>query len=47
MEAQFIATTPLGRVGQPLDIANVVTFLASDASGWITAERIVTSGGLI
>jgi len=47
MEAQFIATTPLGRVGQPLDIANVVTFLASDASGWITSERIVTSGGLI
>jgi 3-oxoacyl-[acyl-carrier protein] reductase len=47
MEAQFIATTPLGRVGQPLDIANVVTFLASDASAWITAERIVTSGGLI
>jgi 3-oxoacyl-[acyl-carrier protein] reductase len=47
MEAQFIKATPLGRVGQPLDIANVVTFLASDASGWITAERIVTSGGLI
>ncbi|OKS87389.1 glucose 1-dehydrogenase [Mucilaginibacter polytrichastri] len=47
MEASFIATTPLGRVGQPLDIAKVVTFLASDASGWITAERLVASGGLI
>lgn len=45
-ETQLIATTPLGRVGQPQDIAGIVTFLASDAAGWITGQRINASGGL-
>jgi 3-oxoacyl-[acyl-carrier protein] reductase len=38
--------TPLGRVGQPSDIAAVVLFLASPESGWLTGERMVASGGL-
>jgi len=38
--------TPLGRVGQPGDIASVVLFLASPESGWLTGERLVASGGL-
>jgi 3-oxoacyl-[acyl-carrier protein] reductase len=48
--AQFekiaLAQTPLGRVGQPDDIARVAVFLASDASAWLTGERIVASGGM-
>ena len=39
------AASPLGRIGQPDDIAKVAVFLASDASGWVTGERILTAGG--
>ena len=45
-ENGLVAQTPLGRAGQPGDIASVAVFLASADSGWITGERIVTSGGL-
>jgi 3-oxoacyl-[acyl-carrier protein] reductase len=44
-EKQVVAGTPLGRFGQPEDIAGVAVFLASDAAGWITGERISASGG--
>jgi 3-oxoacyl-[acyl-carrier protein] reductase len=44
-ERRIIAATPLGRFGQPADIGKVAVFLASDAAGWITGERIVASGG--
>jgi 3-oxoacyl-[acyl-carrier protein] reductase len=37
---QLIASTPLGRVGQPQDIARVALFLASDDAGWLTGEII-------
>ena len=40
-----IAQTPLGRVGQPRDIATVAVFLASDNAGWLTGERLFASGG--
>ena len=46
MEKQFIAQTPLGRIGQPRDIATIALFLASDDAGWVTGERIQGSGGL-
>jgi 3-oxoacyl-[acyl-carrier protein] reductase len=39
------ATTPLGRIGQPEDVAKVALFLASGASGWVTGERIAVAGG--
>jgi 3-oxoacyl-[acyl-carrier protein] reductase len=39
------ATLPMGRVGQPDDIARVALFLASDQSAWVTGERITVSGG--
>jgi 3-oxoacyl-[acyl-carrier protein] reductase len=45
-EKALIAQTPLGRIGQPGDIASVAVFLASDDSGWLTGEQFLTSGGL-
>lgn len=45
-ETKFVASTPLGRTGQPEDIAKVAVFLASDDSGWITGEKISVSGGI-
>lgn len=46
MEKQIVAQTPLGRIGQPNDIAKIAVFLASDDSAWVTGERIQGSGGL-
>lgn len=45
MEAAMVQQTPLGRIGQPDDIADVVAFLASDNARWITGETIRVSGG--
>src|SRR5260370_11728881 len=45
-EKQMIAQTPLGRLGQPQDIAPVAAFLASPDSGWITGEIVQVAGGL-
>jgi len=42
----FAAVTPLGRVGQPDDIAPAVVFLASEDSHWITGESLYVTGGL-
>lgn len=39
------APIPLGRLGQPDDVARVALFLASDQSSWVTGERISASGG--
>lgn len=44
-EKQMVAETPLGRLGQPDDIASVAVFLASDQSKWMTGERLTASGG--
>ena len=44
-EKQMVAQTPLGRLGQPEDIARVAVFLASADSGWLTGETIAASGG--
>ena len=40
-----LATTPMGRFGQPIDIANGCLFLASDESGWMTGAELVIDGG--
>lgn len=42
---QVEAQTPLGRIGQPKDIATAAVFLASPDSAWITGETFVVSGG--
>jgi 3-oxoacyl-[acyl-carrier protein] reductase len=44
-EKQIVAGTPLGRIGQPIDIAKIAVFLASPESAWLTGERISASGG--
>src|SRR5258706_391352 len=46
MRKQVEAQTPLGRIGQPRDIANTAVFLASGDSSWITGETFIISGGL-
>ena len=45
MKQGMIASIPMGRMGQPEDIAKVVLFLASEDSSWITGDRITASGG--
>jgi 3-oxoacyl-[acyl-carrier protein] reductase len=45
-EKQLVAQTPLGRTGQPDDIAPVAVFLASDESRWVTGDTLTVSGGL-
>src|SRR5512146_863690 len=42
---QAIKHTPLGRIGQPGDIATIATFLASDESTWVSGQTIQASGG--
>ncbi|MGO8843839.1 MAG: glucose 1-dehydrogenase [Methylocella sp.] len=44
-EKQMVAETPLGRIAQPVDIARIAVFLASDSSGWLTGDIITASGG--
>ncbi len=41
----MVAATPLGRFGQPQDIAPIAVFLASENSGWLTGETLLASGG--
>ena len=43
----MIAQTPLGRIGEPEDIARAVVFLASDDASWITGQVLQSSGGLM
>ena len=45
-QKQLEAQTPLGRIGQPEDIAPIAVFLASGDSGWMTGETLLASGGL-
>lgn len=45
-EKGYIAQAPLGRIGQPNDIAPMVAFLASGDASWITGEAFTVSGGV-
>jgi len=45
-EKHAVTQTPLGRTGQPQDIATIAVFLASDDSGWLTGEELRAGGGL-
>jgi len=43
---ELIAPTPLGRIGEPADIADTVAFLTSESGRWITGQAIHAGGGL-
>ena len=43
--ARYGSTHPLGRIGLPVDIANVVLFLASDKASFMTGEYVCVDGG--
>jgi 3-oxoacyl-[acyl-carrier protein] reductase len=43
---EAVRTTPLGRIGQPDDIALIAVFLASDDSRWLTNETLLAGGGV-
>jgi 3-oxoacyl-[acyl-carrier protein] reductase len=45
-EANAVKNTPLGRPGQPDDIAKAAVFLASDDSGWVTGDKLRVGGGI-
>jgi 3-oxoacyl-[acyl-carrier protein] reductase len=45
LRKQFEAQAPLGRIGQPQDIAPAAVFLASDDAAWITGETLYIAGG--
>ena len=45
-EKAMVQGTPLGRVGQPEDIATVVAFLASDDARWVTGSLLQVAGGM-
>ena len=45
MQKQVEAQTPLGRIGQPQDIASVALFFASSDSAWVSGETLTVAGG--
>jgi 3-oxoacyl-[acyl-carrier protein] reductase len=45
-DATALSNTPLGRLGQPDDIAAIAVFLASDDARWMTGEHLIASGGM-
>ena len=45
LDAAIARDTPLGRTGQPADIADVVVFLASEQARWLTGQRLWVGGG--
>ena len=47
MEANFLRQTPLGRAGEPEDIAGPAIFLASDLSAYVTGVLIAADGGYL
>lgn len=46
-EQGLSSAIPLGRIGEPVDVADAVLFLASDAASWITGQTLVMDGGQI
>lgn len=44
-EEAVAANTPMKRIGEPIDVANTILFLASDQASWITGENVVLDGG--
>jgi len=47
LKAQMVERTPMGRLGQPEDIAAAVLYLASNASAWVTGKILEVDGGAL
>lgn len=45
LEKQILPSIPLGRIGNPEDVADVIVFLASDQARWVTGQKIYVGGG--
>ena len=45
IERQMLKHTPLGRLGEPADIANAVLFLVAPISSWVSGQVLTVSGG--
>jgi 3-oxoacyl-[acyl-carrier protein] reductase len=45
IRAAYLASVPAGRIGTPQDVAYAVSFLASEAAGFITGQRVLVDGG--
>ena len=45
LERELLPTIPLGRVGKPAEVADVIVFLASEQARWVTGQRIYVGGG--
>jgi hypothetical protein len=45
LEQRLNLVIPLGRIGQPEDVADVVTFLASEQARWLTGQLLFVGGG--
>lgn len=46
VRARLLAAIPLGRLGQPADVAAAVVYLASDAAAWVTGATLHVNGGM-
>jgi NAD(P)-dependent dehydrogenase (short-subunit alcohol dehydrogenase family) len=46
-KAAFIATLPLGRAGEPKEIADAIAFISSDQAGFLTGQVIALDGGVM
>jgi NAD(P)-dependent dehydrogenase (short-subunit alcohol dehydrogenase family) len=44
-KAALVSTVPLGRIGQPDDVARAILFLASDAASFVTGQIVSVDGG--
>ena len=47
LHAEYAAVAPLGRTGQPHEIANCILFLASDEASFVTGAALVADGGTV
>jgi 3-oxoacyl-[acyl-carrier protein] reductase len=45
LERAILPTIPVGRIGTPEDVADVVVFMASEQARWVTGQRLFVSGG--
>ncbi len=47
VEAEYSAKMPVGRIGEPEEVAAAVAYLASDLAGYITGETLDVNGGML